>query len=224
MQYIMDEKGGAELIVAEDSRISYPLHNHISVDVFGLVTKGSIRMAIRSEEKVFKVGNVFYIPAYAPHALEATETYSLLTLCIAPQRNYCARQDMMELKELLARFPERKISLNEMAEKIYASKFQMLRNFKKEVGLTPHQFQLQNKIRKAQRLLQGQVNLTKVAYDTGFYDQSHFIRQFEKIVGLTPTEYQAAFSRKAFLVKKPENVKEAEALLIQSGNKLGKKA
>lgn len=51
------------------------------------------------------------------------------------------------------------------------------------------QAQLQNRIRKAQRLLHQTDKITEVALDTGFCDQSHFIKQFKKIVRLTPSKY-----------------------------------
>ena len=40
-----------------------------------------------------------------------------------------------------------------MAQNAFVSKYHFIRRFKAEVGLTPHQFQLQNRIRKAQRLM-----------------------------------------------------------------------
>ena len=58
------------------------------------------------------------------------------------------------------------------------------------MGLTPHQFQLQNRIRKAQRLIHNAETMTEVALSTGFCDQSHFIKQFEKQVGLPPLTYK----------------------------------
>ena len=58
------------------------------------------------------------------------------------------------------------------------------------MGLTPHQFQLQNRIRKAQRLMHNAETITEVALSTGFCDQSHFIKQFEKQVGLPPLTYK----------------------------------
>lgn len=93
------------------------------------------------------------------------------------------------MRKKLEAFPEEKISVDEMAQSAFSSKYHFIRNFKQEVGLTPHQFQIQNRIRKAQKLLQQTENITEVALDTGFCDQSHFIRHFEKIVRLTPTKY-----------------------------------
>ncbi len=87
-------------------------------------------------------------------------------------------------------YPEEKISIDEMAQRTHISKYQFIRNFKRDVGLTPHQFQIQNQVRKAQKSLNQVKNITEVALDSGFFDQSHFIKHFKKIVQLTPSEYQ----------------------------------
>ena len=62
-----------------------------------------------------------------------------------------------------------------MAKNALLSKYHFIRNFKAEVGLTPHQFQIQNRIRKAQRLIHKTDTITEVALATGFCNQSHFI-------------------------------------------------
>lgn len=93
------------------------------------------------------------------------------------------------VKKQLELFPEEKISIDEMARFAFISKYHLIRKFKQEIGLTPHQFQLQNRIRKAQKLLHQTDKITEVALDTGFCDQSHFIKQFKKIVRLTPSKY-----------------------------------
>lgn len=90
---------------------------------------------------------------------------------------------------LLETYPENKISIDEMAQAANLSKYYFIRTFKNTVGLTPHQFQLQNKIRKAQQKLNQGHSLTTVALDAGFYEQSHFIREFHKSVNLTPKAY-----------------------------------
>lgn len=86
--------------------------------------------------------------------------------------------------------PEMKLSVDEMAHTLYISKYHFIRSFKQTVGLTPHQFQIQNRIRKAQRMLNDVDSITEVALNTGFCDQSHFIKHFERYVGITPTVYK----------------------------------
>lgn len=97
-----------------------------------------------------------------------------------------------DLKRQLELYPESRLSIEEMAKKAFISKYHFIRSFKAEVGLTPHQFQIQNRIRKAQRLVHQSDTITEVAFATGFYDQSHFIKQFEKYVGLPPLTYKAS--------------------------------
>lgn len=89
--------------------------------------------------------------------------------------------------------PEREFNVEEMAVFAHMSKYHFIRSFKKEIGLTPHQFQIQNRVRKAQHLLERKDSSIEVALTAGFYDQSHFIKQFKKIIGLTPISYWQAY-------------------------------
>ena len=64
-----------------------------------------------------------------------------------------------------------------------------IRKFSSENGITPHKFQLQCRIRKAQKLLAAGKKVTEVAQDCGFFDQSHFDREFKKMLGISPEIY-----------------------------------
>ena len=97
-----------------------------------------------------------------------------------------------KLKQLIEQHPECSLTAKEMSRHAYISKYHLIRRFKQEIGLTPHQFQIQNRIRKAQRLLTQSSSITEVALAVGFFDQSHFIKHFKKIVGLTPSCYKSA--------------------------------
>lgn len=94
------------------------------------------------------------------------------------------------LRARLEREPELPYSLEDMAELACMSKYHLVRAFRREAGLTPHRFQLQNRVRKGQRLLAGPATVAEVAAAAGFCDQSHFDRQFKRLVGLTPAAYK----------------------------------
>lgn len=116
---------------------------------------------------------------------------SLLLFCqMLPMQR---ETEIDNLREQLELYPEIPCRIEDMAALTFTSKYNLIRSFKQEVGLTPHQFQIQNRVRKAQKLLNGSASVAEVALATGFFDQSHFIRCFEKIVGLTPTEYKRAY-------------------------------
>ena len=100
-----------------------------------------------------------------------------------------------KVREYIEIYPENIFSIDEMADSAFSSKYNFIRRFKERTGLTPHQFQIQNRIRKAQKLLEKLSITTEVALTTGFYDQSHFIRNFKKIVKMTPLEFQSSIKR-----------------------------
>jgi len=96
------------------------------------------------------------------------------------------------VKKYMQDFPENRLNLEQISRIMYISKYHLIRKFKEEIGLTPHKFQIQNQVRKAQRLLENGLPITEVALATGFYDQSHLIKHFRSIVGITPSKYKAA--------------------------------
>lgn len=64
------------------------------------------------------------------------------------------------------------------------------RAFAREVGLPPHRYQVQARVRRAQALLGEGVPLGTVALATGFADQSHLGRHFKRLVGVSPGRYR----------------------------------
>lgn len=63
--------------------------------------------------------------------------------------------------------------------------------FREATGMSVRQWQMDHRVRSAQRLLADNPNesLIEVATLCGFADQSHFTRAFLKVVGLTPTAW-----------------------------------
>lgn len=107
---------------------------------------------------------------------------------------YECDDSIQSIKKALEQIPRQEVSVDELSQSVFMSKYHFIREFKKQVGLTPHHFQIQTQIRKAQSFLleYGNASITEVALATGFYDQSHFIKSFKKIVGLTPSQYVEA--------------------------------
>lgn len=95
----------------------------------------------------------------------------------------------------LQQTPENNRGLRAMADEACYSPYHYIKRFKRLIGITPHRFQLQNKIREAQRMIEDGKPPTDIALDLGFYDHSHFIKCFKGVVGLTPTEYRTSVKR-----------------------------
>jgi AraC-like DNA-binding protein len=65
--------------------------------------------------------------------------------------------------------------------------------FVNRVGISPRAFFAVHRFNKSLDLvLSSERKLTSIAYDCGYYDQSHFIKEFTKFTGITPFEARAS--------------------------------
>lgn len=90
--------------------------------------------------------------------------------------------------------PTAKVSLADLATTTGLSRFQVLRGFSRELGLTPHAYVIQRRMHLARRLLASGAGLAATAIAAGFADQSHMTRVFVRHLGVTPGAYAAAVS------------------------------
>ena len=88
--------------------------------------------------------------------------------------------------------PDAHVSLAELAALSGVSRFQLLRGFAREVGITPHAYLVQRRVRLARRLLADGQTSAQAAVLAGFADQSHMTRAFVRQLGVTPSRYRAA--------------------------------
>jgi AraC family transcriptional regulator len=82
------------------------------------------------------------------------------------------------------------LSLEVMAKQIGMSRCYFASQFKQAMGISPHQYVNQQRIKKAQQLLRQERSLVEIALDCGFASQSHFNKVFRQYVGMTPKNYQ----------------------------------
>lgn len=67
--------------------------------------------------------------------------------------------------------------------------------FLQYTGLTPKLYSKINRFQNSLRLVaRKNASLTSIAYECGYFDQSHFIREFKSFTGVTPSGYLAAGS------------------------------
>jgi AraC-like DNA-binding protein len=91
--------------------------------------------------------------------------------------------------------PSRPVRLSELAALACMSRYHFLRVFRRLTGLTPYQYVLSSRMRRAALgLVSSRRPVFDVALDAGFADLSTFNSRFRATFGLTPTQYRAAAS------------------------------
>ena len=106
------------------------------------------------------------------------------------------------IRSLVARMrraPERDYSIDALVAETRLSASTVTALFKRETGMTPHEFIVTCRIRKAVDVLKSSaVPITRLAQELGFSSSQHFAARFRRETGLTPREMRCA----AKMVKK----------------------
>src|SRR5881296_3190518 len=85
------------------------------------------------------------------------------------------------------------IDLTSAARAVGLSPFHFLRVFANVLGVTPHQYLVRARLRRAASLLAGdERSITDVALDVGFGDLSNFVRTFRRAAGVSPGRFRRA--------------------------------
>jgi len=81
------------------------------------------------------------------------------------------------------------VKIKDLSSRLCISKRQLEREFKEKVGISPKHYLRIIRINEVLRLLNEDqvIDLTSVAYQCGYFDQSHFINDFKRITGQKPT-------------------------------------
>jgi AraC-like DNA-binding protein len=94
--------------------------------------------------------------------------------------------------ERLDAAPAAPVTLAELAALSGVSRFQLLRGFAREVGITPHAYLIQSRTRLARALIGRGSPIVDAAAEAGFADQSHLTRAFTRQFGISPGRYALA--------------------------------
>ncbi|AJY04736.1 AraC family transcriptional regulator [Burkholderia sp. SIMBA_043] len=107
-------------------------------------------------------------------------------------RAACVAPAIRAARERLDAAPAEPASLAELAGLGGVSRFQLLRGFARELGVTPHAYLMQSRTRLARALLASGRPIADAAAEAGFADQSHLTRAFARQFGITPGRFLQA--------------------------------
>ena len=83
------------------------------------------------------------------------------------------------------------LSVARLASLACMSKPHFFRSFKRELGLSPVEFILQERIKMAKNLLaKGAASVSEACYRSGFNNLTYFTLQFKRLEGITPSMFR----------------------------------
>ncbi|MBN1673613.1 MAG: helix-turn-helix domain-containing protein [Kiritimatiellae bacterium] len=86
---------------------------------------------------------------------------------------------------------EQPVEMKQLLAIAHMSESTLLRTFRRAVHVTPIEYLIRLRVRKATSLLTGEgLTVTETAFRVGFSDSNYFSRQFKRVMGVSPSEYK----------------------------------
>jgi AraC family transcriptional regulator len=155
------------------------------------VTRALAAPAVAAEAKARGAG-----PASEEFALRFLETV-LATLAGTTEAGGAPRPgDQRRISRVLRYIEEhadQPLDLAQLAAQAFVSKYHFLRIFRRMVGVTPYQFLLDLRLRRAAvKLCTTSMPIAGIAFEVGFGDLSTFNAQFRDVFGASPSAFRRA--------------------------------
>jgi len=184
------------LNVTRDAQSSYPAINQVyqiseSDCYFGMSSK-TIQLIQMLAAEVHSSPDDLLLAQACSHTIIA-----LLLKHICPFQTYSkiGRLDLDVVDRYIEKHIQNRISVNQLAGSVFLSESQFFNQFKKQTGVTPHQYLLVKRVEYAKRLIEtSSFNLNYVSDITGFSGQSAFTHAFTKCEGISPSQYKKRYS------------------------------
>src|SRR5882762_6188744 len=98
---------------------------------------------------------------------------------------------LRRVRDFIEAHLEENISIQALASIAGLSMYHFARAFKQSDGMTPHEYLIHCRVRRAKDLIvETDLSLSEIALAAGFSDQSHCARRFREHVGVTPSSYR----------------------------------
>jgi two-component system response regulator YesN len=179
------EKQVGQLVSSGDSQGAVDAASQLMDELY-LLEAGDLEAL---KMKIYSLCNMLIrgLPDWDQSAVEA-DLSSLDTLAEEKDYDSMKRFACTFLSDLAVTYAE---SFEDSANHFHVNKSYLSAIFKQEMGRSFTERLTLLRIREAKKLLKDTaLNLTNIAYQCGFSDQSYFSKVFRKVEGLTPKEYR----------------------------------
>lgn len=152
-----------------------------------------IFLTLKDELESNKIGSSLLIDSLKTTlAIHLLRKYCTTKPKLSSYKDGLSKSKFKQVTEYINEHLDGNLKVIELAAIAQMSPYHFIRLFRKATGKTPHQYVLEQRITKAQYLLQHrEISISETAAIVGFCDQSHLTKYFRRITGVTPRQYIA---------------------------------
>jgi AraC family transcriptional regulator len=122
-------------------------------------------------------------------AIHLLRHYSTATRPVTSQNRSLTRVQLQQVIDYIHTYLNRDLSLAELASVINISPTYFAGLFKQAMGISPHQYVIQQRVERAKLMLsKTDLAIADIALQLGFSSQSHLTQQFKRVTGMTPKQ------------------------------------
>ena len=173
-----------------DGKLAKGYYQHLSKELGSIITVSGFREALHIISDLF---SSFCNRDLKPEAQMSIMIGNLLLSLFdhTPTGAASASDGIRKVTSYLTQNFSKNISLKEMADMAGLSLYHFTRKYKKETGVTPHQFLLSTRMSAAKYYLSNStMTIKEIAFSCGFEDESTFCYSFRKREGKTPKQFR----------------------------------
>lgn len=138
-----------------------------------------------------KMGKLYAETQAIALALTLLHRYSNRSLPESNRHERLPANAIRRVKDYIHDNLDQNISHIDLAEIAGMSLRNFARRFEEAIGIPPHKYQIAQRIERAKQMLRDDDHdISAIAANLGFYDQSHLNRHFKQEVGVTPSKYR----------------------------------
>ncbi len=153
-------------------------------------------LALNTElETSLKTGNpsdAFYVDALATAlAAHILKHYTTRPQTLREYADGLPKEKLDRAIDYMQAYLNKNLSLEDMATELGMSQYYFCHLFKQSMGISPHQYLIQQRVERAKFLLRrSKKSIANIAAECGFANQSHLARYFRRHTGVSPSQFR----------------------------------